>query len=391
MTRGARTAWIDCAAGVSGDMLLGALVSLGAVEPSAFGLDATITVDSGRRAGIEGVSLTVTPGADQPHRKLGDVLAVVDTADVPQPVRDRAAAVFRRIADAEARVHGQSPDDVEFHEVGAVDAVVDILNVCNGFHGLGVAHVTTSPIALGGGRATTAHGPIPIPGPAVVQLLAGTSLIAYGGPVDVELATPTGVALLAELADTSGPMPPMTVERVGVGLGQRELDELPNALRIIVGEAAAHENTDDTALLVEANVDDLDPRLWPVVIERLLTIGGAVDAWITPIVMKKGRPAHTISALTDAAHLDATTTVLFGESSTIGVRISTVGKRALDRTWIDVDVDGQRVRVKVATSDGVVVNASPEFDDVAAAANALGRPVKAVLAAAIAAAQATTR
>src|SRR5207245_380379 len=269
----------------------------------------------------------------------------------------------------------------EFHEVGAVDTIVDVVGAAAGFAALGLDRLYVSPIALGGGRVSTAHGVVPVPGPAVLELLAASELVGYGGPVGVELATPTGVAILAEFAAGSGPMPPMQVGATGVGLGSRDLADQPNVLRLVVGQPT---ESDGDWLLLEANVDDLDPRLWPAVVGRLLD-AGAGDAWLTPIVMKKGRPAHTISALVAPDRADAAARVLFTESTTIGIRTTRVGKRALDREWITVDVAGHAVRIKVARLDGRVVNAVPEYDDVAAAAAALHRPVKAVLAAASAA------
>jgi uncharacterized protein (TIGR00299 family) protein len=378
--------WVDAASGVSGDMLLGALSDLGALDVAALarslGVEAAAT--AGSRGGLRGVAVTVHAGDDQPHRRLADLLALLDRAPIDDAVRGRAAAVFHRLATAEGRVHGVAPETVEFHEVGAVDTIVDVVGACQGFAALGLDRLQVSPIALGGGRAHTMHGAVPVPGPAVLELLAAGSLVGYGGPVDVELATPTGVAILAELADGSGPMPAMTVTKTGIGLGGRDLDEHPNVLRIVVGQAPPEESGDEW-LLLEANVDDLDPRLWPAVLARLLD-AGAGDAWLTPIVMKKGRAAHTVSVLV-APHLaDAAARVLFTESTTIGVRTTRVGKRALDRDWVTVAVAGHDVRVKVARLDGRVVNAVPEYDDVAAAATASGRPVKVVLAAAAAAA-----
>jgi uncharacterized protein (TIGR00299 family) protein len=384
----ARLGWIDASSGVSGDMLLGALADLGALDVTALAatLGVGISAAAGTRGGLRGVAVTVEAAADQPHRRLADLLDLVDRAAVDQAVRDRSAAIFRRLAAAEGRVHGVAPETVEFHEVGAIDTIVDVVGACQGFAALGLPSLGldalhVSPIALGGGQARTAHGVVPVPGPAVLELLAASDLVGYGGPVDVELATPTGVAILAELATGSGPMPPLTVTATGIGLGGRDLAEHPNVLRIVVGQTQA---ADGDWLVLEANVDDLDPRLWPGVLSRLLD-AGAGDAWLTPIVMKKGRPAHTVSALVAPDRADAAARVLFTESSTIGVRSTRVGKRALDRDWITVDVDSQDVRVKVARLDGRVVNAVPEYDDVAAAAAVLGRPVKAVLAAATAA------
>ena len=399
---GRRVLWLDCASGVSGDMLLGALHELGALDALPFALASlrgvTATVHRGRaqRGGLVAGRVTVETSVTQPPRRLADVLSVLDAADVPEPVRLHARSAFQRLAAAEAHVHGMTPDDVHFHEVGAVDAIVDVLGTCLGLHTLGVTLVVVSPIALGGGTARAEHGDLPVPGPAVLELLRTSALVGYGGPVDVELATPTGVALLAEYADAVAAMPAMTVEQVGLGAGGRDLPGRANVLRAVVGATAEDTETlrpepdgsdsaatDDWRLL-EANVDDLDPRLWAGVLDALLA-AGAADAWLTPVLMKKGRPAHTLAALTTADEVDAVRRVMFRESSTIGVRETTVGKHALERSWRTVQVDGQPVRVKTAHLDGELVNASPEWDDVAAAARVLDRPAKSVLAAAAAA------
>lgn len=383
-----RVGWLDCTSGASGDMLLGALTMLGAVDvarlASTLNLDVTIESTRVRRGGIDSMHVDVRPGADQPHRRLRDVVAIVRGSDVRPVVADRAVAVFERLARAEASAHGVGPDEVEFHEVGSVDAIVDVVGACAGIDRLGLDHLVVSPVALGGGSVRTGHGVLPVPGPAVLALLTDAALTAYGGPVPVELATPTGVALLAELATRTGSMPPMTVEAVGVGAGTRELDGRANVLRLVVGSLEDDAGVDGWQLL-EANVDDLDPRLWPVVIERAL-LAGAADAWLTPIVMKKGRAAHTLAVLTTDAAADGVARALFAESSTIGLRSTKVDKRELAREWVPVDVDGQQVRVKIARLGGTVVNVAPEFDDVVRAAAALDRPVKMVLSAAAAAA-----
>lgn len=384
-----RVGWLDCSSGVSGDMLLGALSALGAVDvgqlAAGLGLGVTVTVSPVQRGPLAATHVDVQARDGQPHRRLGDVLDVLAAADVDDAVRERATAVFRRLAAAEAQVHGINDDDVEFHEVGAVDAIVDVIGCCAGLDALHLDRLVVAPIALGGGTTRTAHGQLPVPVPAVLALLQGAGLTAYGGPVPVELATPTGVAVLAEYATDSGPMPPLQVEGVGIGAGTRELPDRANVLRVVVGATTA-QPTEGWQLL-EANVDDLDPRVWPVVLERLLS-AGAADAWLTPILMKKGRPAHTLGVLCADDAVDAVARVVFAESSTIGLRTTAVGKRELDREWTPVDVSGQTVRVKLARLDGELVNAAPEFDDVVRAATALGRPVKAVLAAAIAAARA---
>jgi uncharacterized protein (TIGR00299 family) protein len=383
--------WLDCSAGVSGNMLLGAIDELGGLDtlPDALqripGLGATLERTQVRRAGIAATHVEVRCPDDPVHRQLADVLGLVDAAAVPAPVRQQARAVFERLATAEAAVHGIGRDEVEFHEVGAVDAIVDVVGVCLGLHRLGLDRLTAGPLALGGGTTRSMHGNLPVPAPAVVRLLADTTLVAHGGPVDVELATPTGVALLAELAEPAADLPPMQVQRVGHGAGSREIAEHPNVLRLVVG-AAPPPSAAARWVLVEANVDDLDPRLWPAVIDALLG-AGAADAWLTPILMKKGRPAHTISVLTDAGRQASVLDVLFRESSTIGARSRPVDKHALDRSWIDVTVGGRPVRVKIGWLDGSAVSVTPEWEDVAVAAKELGLPAKVVLADAVAAAR----
>jgi pyridinium-3,5-bisthiocarboxylic acid mononucleotide nickel chelatase len=384
-----RIGWLDCTSGVSGDMLLGALADVGALDglpdvlASVPELHATVTVSTTARGALSARRAVVECADPQPpHRTRQDVQQVIDAMHLPDDVRTAAARVFDRLANAEARVHGIDPAAVQFHEVGAVDAIVDIIGVCLGLHELRLHRLTVSPVALGSGTTDTQHGPVPVPGPAVLALLQETSLIATGGGDD-ERATPTGVALLAELADDTSSMPPMRVDRVGLGAGGRDPVDRPNVVRLVVGDASG---VGDAWLLVEANVDDLDPRLWPGVLDTLLA-SGAADAWLTPIVMKKGRPAHTVSALTTADRVDDVRRVLFVETSTIGARTTPVDKTALDRDWVEVVVAGQRVRVKVARLDGAAVSVNPEWDDVSAAATATGRAAKDVLADATSAAR----
>jgi uncharacterized protein (DUF111 family) len=231
-----------------------------------------------------------------------------------------------------------------------------------------------------------AHGRLPVPPPAVAELLRGVPSV--GGPADRELCTPTGAALVTTWASAYGQQPPMRVRAIGIGAGGQDLPGHPNVIRLFVGEhvdtTPSPSDRQSEQLVLEANVDDLDPRLWPAVLDRILA-AGAADAWLTPILMKKGRPAHTLSVLTDAAGRADVLAIVFAETTTIGLRERPVGKVALDRDIRTVDVDGQSIRVKVARHEGVVVNAQPEYEDVAAAATTLGRPVKAVLADAVAA------
>jgi uncharacterized protein (TIGR00299 family) protein len=382
-----RIGWLDCGSGVSGDMLLGALSDLGALEdlPALVGsledLAASVTTQRATRGGISAVAVQIDAAQQQPHRHLADIHAIVERAAAPDEVKSRANAVFERLANAEASVHDLPVDEVEFHEVGAVDSIIDVVAACLGLHALGLDRLIVSTIALGGGSADSGHGAVPVPTPAALALLADSGLVGAGGG-DVELATPTGLAVLAEWAAACGPMPEMQVERVGVGAGSRDLPDRPNVVRLVLGEAADVVTTDEW-VVVEANVDDLDPRLWPGVLTALMD-AGAADAWLTPILMKKGRPAHTVSALTPTALLGAVQGAMFTHTSTIGLRWNPVGKHALDRQTITVEVQGHAVRVKVAFAEGKPVSATPEFDDIAAAATALGVPTKHMLEAAVA-------
>jgi hypothetical protein len=384
-----RIGWLDCTSGVSGDMLLGALSDLAALDQladlvdSLSSLGVSVSATETTRAGLRAVSVTVEAPSEQPHRHLSDVLAVINQAAVPDEVRVRARHVFERLARAEAQVHGVDVEDVEFHEVGAVDSIVDVLGACLGLHTLALEQLVVSPIALGGGTVQTAHGELPVPTPAALELLAATPLDAAGGG-NSELATPTGLAIVAEWTSETGPLPQMRVSATGIGAGTRDPHDRPNVVRLIVGEtstAAGSDEPSDEWVVIEANVDDLDPRLWPGVLTTLLQ-AGAADAWLTPILMKKGRPAHTLSALSSGTAFAAVQQQMFAETSTIGVRWYSVGKRALDRETISVEIDGLTIRVKLAFDDGRMVSATPEFEDVATAAGALGVPVKEMLAAA---------
>jgi pyridinium-3,5-bisthiocarboxylic acid mononucleotide nickel chelatase len=388
-----RLLWVDCTAGVSGDMLLGALV--GAGVPIAVMQDAvdalgvepiSLTSRQVTRCGVAATKVDVRCTA-APQRHWRDIRGLLAAAGLDDAVRSTALEVFGRLATAEAAVHATDPEDVHFHEVGALDSIADVVGAAAGLATLGAERVVASPVTVGSGTVGGAHGSLPVPVPAVVELLRAAGAPVQGGPVGYEACTPTGAALLAATVTAWGPLPPMRIEAVGCGAGDRDPPELPNVLRLVVGSPVEDPGRRDGAfaLVLEANVDDLDPRLWPAVLGRLLE-AGASDAWLTPILMKKGRPAHTLSVLVPDAAADAVRRVLFTETTTIGLRELRYAKRALDRETATVLVDDLPVRVKLAKLDGEPVNAQPEYDDVAAVAARLGRPVKTVLAAALAAA-----
>lgn len=386
--------WLDLSSGVSGDMLLGALVDAGvALGDLQSAVDAVtpepvaLRVEAVSRGTIAAVRVHVEGTDSATHRRWPEVRDLLNTPDAQQvPGIHRALATFAALADAEAAVHGTGPDDVHFHEVGALDAIADVVGACAGFAILGLDELHASPVALGGGSVEAAHGRLALPGPAVVRLLAGVP--TYGGPIDLELTTPTGAALLRTLVTTWGYQPLMSAQRQAFGAGARDPQGHANALRLVLG-SPWRPSSPEVALpvVLETNVDDLDPRAWPSVIAALLS-GGASDAWLTPILMKKGRPAHTLHVLVEADRSVAVREVVFSHTTAIGMREHPVRKHALDRASVTVHVEGHPVRVKVASWEGRVLNRQPEWDDVAAAAAALGRPAKVVLSQAVAAAAA---
>ena len=307
-TRGAVTvptdlglAWIDASAGVAGDMLAAALLDLGVeLEVLQAGVDAVVPeatrleVRTVSRAGLRGTQLVVHVLVDDPpHRTWASIKELLTAAELPEPVVRNALRVFGRLAAAEGHVHGIPADEVAFHEVGALDSIADVVATCVGLNTLGVSDVRAGPMALGSGRVGSAHGELPVPVPAVLHLVRGWRAFAGGTG---ELATPTGAAIVTALASACTDLPMMDVAAVGVGAGTRDVAGRPNVVRVVTGSPVPDRLAGSGAVVIETNVDDLDPRVWPGVLARLLE-AGASDAWLTPILMKKGRPAHTLSVL----------------------------------------------------------------------------------------------
>jgi pyridinium-3,5-bisthiocarboxylic acid mononucleotide nickel chelatase len=282
-------------------------------------------------------------------------------------------------------VHGVEPDAVHFHEVGALDSIADIVGVAAALHGLQIESLSCGRIAVGSGEVRAAHGTMPVPVPAVVELATGWRVYAGGAG---ELTTPTGMALVAALAETSEELPLLDLRGAGCGAGSRDTPDRPNVTRVLVGTrpaaAVEPETALETAVLLETNVDDLDPRLWPGVLASLLD-AGAADAWLVPIIMKKGRPAHTLSVLAQPARVASLRDLVLARTSTIGVRETTVARTVLARGWVDVSLAGVDLPVKIAYRAGVIWQATPEFDELDRAAVRLARPPQALLAEALSA------
>jgi uncharacterized protein (TIGR00299 family) protein len=374
-------AWFHCFAGIAGDMALGSLVDAGAdlkgivavLERLPVGGWA-LEVEPVLRGGIAATHVKVIAHDDAVVRTYTHIAALIEEAQLPDRVRDRALAVFGNLASVEGDLHRRHPSQVHFHEVGGIDAIVDIVGTCAALELLEVDDVYGSPVATGIGMVRTAHGLLPNPAPAVVGLLAGAP--TYGRDLPVELTTPTGAALLATLAVGWGPLPAMTITATGFGAGTRELDDLPNATQVVIGTAETSTGTVEPGqpvVLLEANLDDATGETLAHAVAALLD-AGAHDAWITPIVMKKGRPAHTVSALADPALAAQVARVLVAETGTLGVRGQTIERWPVARSTATVDVQGHPVRVKVSPGRVKV-----EHDDAALVARRTGTPLRQIV------------
>jgi uncharacterized protein (TIGR00299 family) protein len=373
-----KLAYFQCISGISGDMALGALVDAGlpleALEAElaklrvpGFALRATKV----RRGALTATQVEVlTDGGDHAHRHLADVLAIIDAADLAPRVAERASAVFRRLAEAEAEVHNTTSGKVHFHEVGAIDAIVDVVGAVVGLDLLGVEHVYSSPLRFGTGQTVSEHGTIPIPAPATLLLTRGVPAVRTTVPF--ELVTPTGAAIITTLAESFGLSPVFAATAVGYGAGSRDIRELPNVLRLELGEAADPDEA-DRSTIIETNVDDMSPEVAGYVVDRLLA-GGAKDAFLIPVIMKKGRPGVLLTVLTDRDHLDGMVETVFEETTTLGVRIYDVDRRKVRRRFGIARSDLGPIKVKIGEFGGRT-RVAPEYEDCARIARQTGRPI----------------
>ena len=396
-----KLAYFDCPSGAAGDMILGALVDagvpfetlereLGGLGLAGYRMECSEVIKAGFRATMVHVHLDgyeEGPGyfrrlpdseghEHHPagHRGLAEILDILERSRLVPEVREMASRIFRRLAEAEARVHGTTAERVQFHDVGAIDAIVDVTGSCLGLHLLGVDAVHFGTLPVGGGFVQGPHGRIPVPAPAVAELLRGFPTLDNG--IRRELVTPTGAAILTTLAAGSGAMPAMRVAAVGYGAGTLEL-ETPNVLRVFVGEAAGAAPT-ETVVQVETTIDDMSPQLYEPLLERLLE-GGALDAWLTPVIMKRSRPGVVLTALCEPSRAADLSRLLFEESSTIGVRWTAYQRARLAREMVRLDTAYGPVTFKVSRLDGRVVTVTPEFEEVRRLARERGLAVREVL------------
>ena len=386
--------------GVAGDMMLAALLHLGAPRAALDEGLAALAAASGA-VDLRGTRLLAEPvevngvralhvevrvppevrDREPHHRPLRAIQELIGRGRLPQRAKELALSAFARLAEAEGRVHGVAPDEVEFHEVGAVDSIVDVVGSALLVAALSPARIVCLPPPSGGGTARTSHGPIPVPSPAVLEVLRGRSLRPSGPG---ERTTPTGAALVAAWTDHADSLPELAIQAVGYGAGTRRWDDAPNVLRAVLGAPVRGQPGGGAGWVLEANLDDLQPQLVAAALEAVLA-AGAADAWIGPVTMKKGRPGHLLGAVVPEAARAAVEEALFKETSTLGVRAYRVERSVLDRELVEVETVYGPVRVKVGRRNGAEVNAAPEFEDCRQRAKERGVAVREVLAAAVAA------
>lgn len=361
-----KIAYFDCIAGASGDMVLGALLDAGLPEANlrqrlaALRLhDFELDCQRVAKHGFSATRVEVRVADQVPARHLPDILRIVTESDLEPGIKERATAVFQRLAEVEAGIHGLPLEQVHLHELGGVDTIVDVVGVLAGLEALGIQRVCASPLPLGRGFVQGAHGSIPLPAPATLALLKGVPVT--GSTLDVELVTPTGAALLTALAEDFGPIPAMTLEAVGYGAGARDLP-IPNLLRVLIGQQAMPlEATTETLVVLETNLDDLNPEFYDHVMGHLLG-AGALDVVLVPAQMKKNRPATLLQVLSRPADANQLTAILFAETSTLGVRRYQVERHCLARSFQKVETKYGPVQVKVARwADGLKIK--PEYED----------------------------
>jgi uncharacterized protein (TIGR00299 family) protein len=392
-----RVLYLDCYAGAAGDMLLGALIDAGVPLDEvrralgSLGLEEGFRVEAARvlRAGVSATKFAVVvpdapPGA-HPHRHLPGIEKHVRRSALSAAAQDRAIALFRRLAEAEAAIHDMPVEKVHLHEVGALDSIIDIVGAVHAFEVLGIDDIVSSPLNVGSGTVNCAHGTFPVPAPATARLLTGVPIYAQGPAM--ELVTPTGALLVTGYARAFGPLPGMTIDRIGYGAGDRDPKGFPNTLRVLVGErvsAPAGTHPSGSVVEIKCEIDDMNPQIFGTLMDRLLE-AGAFDVFYAPVQMKKNRPGTLVTVLCAPDGRERQLAILFRETTTIGVRWQELPRECLERSFQTIETAVGAVRFKIARREGQVVNAVPEYEDCLRIANARGLSVKDVQAQALAA------
>ncbi|MEK6744948.1 MAG: nickel pincer cofactor biosynthesis protein LarC [Nitrospirota bacterium] len=376
-------AYFDCFSGISGDMTLGALVDAGLPievlrsELAKLNLPGyTLSSEKVKRSGLSATKVhVILDEKEQPARHLSDIEAIINASSLKTAVKRKSLSIFQRLAEVEAKVHGTTPEKVHFHEVGAVDALVDIVGSVIGLEHLGITEIIGSPLNVGSGTVHTAHGKLPVPAPATAELLRNIPL--YSSSITFELTTPTGAAIISTLAASFGPLPQMTICRVAYGAGNKDIPGQPNVLRLMIGEpVSAYE--EDTSIVIESNIDDMNPQIYGHLIDTLMA-KGAHDVYLTPIIMKKGRPAVLLSVLTDKAKSAELLDTIFRETTSIGVRIQEVGRKKLSREVRTVETPYGKIRMKISKQGDEIMTVTPEYEDCKRIADERHIPLKNVI------------
>jgi hypothetical protein len=387
-----RRAYLDCSSGISGDMLLAAVLDAGVdarlllreLKKMRLGFY-EFKLTRAVRGNLVGARVDIRIPAQQPPRKLGDIEEMMGKTELAETVKEKALKIFRRLAEAEGKLHNLPPGEVHFHEVGAVDAIIDIVGACLGLELLEVSELTCSPLNVGGGRVEAEHGSLPVPAPATAELLKEIPIYSTG--IEGELVTPTGAAIVSTLASSFGPMPPMKVERIGYGAGEKDIPGQANVTRLFVGESVEVVKPqpgaagDELVSVIEANLDDMSPQLYGYFVEQALA-AGALDVTCSAVQMKKNRPGLLVTVLCAPESSDALAQLLFEQTTTIGLRIYEARRKVLEREFVSVETPFGEVRVKVGKREGKVLNVAPEYEDCQRLAAEKSVPLKEVILAA---------
>jgi len=383
-----KIAYFDCFAGAGGDMICAAMLDAGLdadflkEQIGTLGLkNLKINIESAKRCGIKGLRFIPEAEKQHHHRNLEQITQIIKKSGIAEQAKELAIKIFNRLAEVEAKIHGTKPEEIHFHEVGAIDSIVDIVSASVGIVSLDIKKVYSSPLSVGGGTVKCVHGVLPVPAPATAELIKGVPVMS--GPKQVELLTPTAAAILTTVVDEFGPLPLTRVESIGYGVGTMDLEDFPNVLRLFIGESEGG-GTVDTVCLLETNIDDTSGELIGAVTSQLFE-KGALDVYTTHISMKQNRPAVKISVICEIKDAGRLEKVLFEQAGTFGIRRQVISRSKLEREFVVVKTEYGRLRVKIGLLEGKIVTYKPEFSECLEASKRYNVPVKSVMDAAVSA------